>query len=88
MLLLGRPCSPSRPGPPDGCRAKHTCPLLGTDDDPLPDERDEYDDPFEQALYDYQQAFEEAGDAALASIAQAAPTRVEPLTRPAAWVLR
>jgi hypothetical protein len=37
-------------------------PLLGTDDDPLPDERVEYDDPFEQTLYDYQQAFEEAGD--------------------------
>lgn len=37
-------------------------PRFGTDDDPLPGEREEDQDPFEAALIDYREAFKDAGD--------------------------
>ena len=37
-------------------------PRFGTDDDPLPGEREEDQDPFEAALTDYREAFKDAGD--------------------------
>ena len=37
-------------------------PRFGTDEDPLPVEREEDDDPFEAALSEYREAFKEAGD--------------------------
>ena len=37
-------------------------PRFGTDEDPLPGERDEDQDPFEAALSEYREAFKETGD--------------------------
>jgi len=37
-------------------------PRFGTDDDPLPGEREEDQDPFEAALYEYREAFKDADD--------------------------
>ena len=62
-------------------------PQFGTDQDPIPGERLEDEDPFERALYDYQQAFEEAGDpqtaAAFAAVLDACLE--QPIASPDDW---
>jgi hypothetical protein len=62
-------------------------PQFGTDQDPIPAEREEHEDPFERALYDYQQAFEEAGDAQTAAAFAAALEAFleQPITSPDDW---